>query len=81
MSNKIPADTIRVGRLKVTIWENKNSTTGESYFTANLTKSYTDKKGDWKETTQLTGNEVSKAGALLNKAYKRIAELEYASVE
>ena len=70
-----PVDTIRQGRLKVTIWENKNKKK-ESFFTATLTKSYKDAKDNWRETNQLTGNEISKAGALLNKASKRVAELE-----
>jgi len=76
MANNKPVDTLRNGRLKVTIWANRNKTSSETYFTATLTKSYTDKKGEWKETTQLTGNEISRAGALLNKASKRVAELE-----
>jgi len=70
-----PADVIRNGKLKCTIWENKNKKK-ESFFTATLTKSYTDSKGEWHETSQLTGNEISRAGALLNKASKRVAELE-----
>jgi len=76
MANNKPVDTIRNGRLKVTIWENQNKSSGEAYFTATLVKSYTDKEGEWKETTQLTGNEISRAGALLNKASKRVAALE-----
>ena len=81
MANDKPVDTLRNGRLKVTIWQNNNGKTGEAFFTANLTKSYQDSNEKWQETTQLTGNEVSRAGALLNQASKRIAELEIASVE
>lgn len=70
-----PVDTLRNKTLKVTIWENKSKDKKKTFFTANLTKSY--KVGDqWKETTQLTGNEISRAGALLNQASKRVAELE-----
>lgn len=70
-----PVDTIRNGRLKVTIWKNSN-TNGNPFFTANMVKSYKDKNDEWRETTQLTGNEISHAAALLNKAAKRVAELE-----
>lgn len=70
-----PVDTIRNGRLKVTIWQNKNKK-GETFFTASLVKSYKDKSDTWKETNQLTGNEISHASALLHKAAKRVAELE-----
>ena len=75
-----PVDTIRNGRLKVTIWQN-NNTNGNPFFTANMVKSYKDKNDKWRETTQLTGNEISHAAALLNNAAKRVAELELEAKE
>ena len=75
-----PVDTIRNGKLKVTIWANK-SKSGDMFYTANLVKSYKDKKDQWKETTQLTGNEISHGPALLTQASKRVQELELEAAE
>ena len=78
-----PVDTIRNGRLKVTIWKNKSKQKNgnEFFYTANLVKSYKNKNDEWKETTQLTGNEISHAAALLAKAAKRVEELDPQAAE
>ena len=75
MSNK-PAHIIRNGRLKVTIWRNTNND-GEPFYTATLIKSYKDKDSDqWKETNQVTGNEISTAATMLVEASEKVSELE-----
>ena len=78
-----PVDTIRNGRLKVTIWSNKSKQRkgNDVFYTANLVKSYKNKNDEWKETTQLTGNEISHAAALLAKAAKRVEELDLQAAE
>lgn len=83
MAKNSPVDTIRNGRLKVTIWQNESKKNkGEFFYTATLVKSYKVKDTDqWKETNQLTGNEISHAAALLTKAAKKVEKLELEAAE
>lgn len=75
MSNK-PADTIRDGAIKATIW--KNTSDNGDFYSVDLSRGY--KQGDdWKETTSLTGTDVLRGARLLERAYDRISQLRVQS--
>lgn len=63
-----PAHKLRDGCLAVVIWRN-TSTSGQTYYTFNPTRSY--KAGDdtWKETDNLNGDDLLAMAELLREAY------------
>ena len=72
-----PADTLRDGALKATIWKNE----GESgpYYTVNFSRTYTDKTdGSIKSSDSFTGSELLRVSHLAPKVYDRIAMLRQA---
>ena len=66
-----PAHKLRDGCLSVVIWRN-TSTSGTTYYTANLQRSY--KAGDdtWKETDSLNADDLLPASELIREAYQWI---------
>ncbi|OED44352.1 hypothetical protein AB833_01730 [Chromatiales bacterium (ex Bugula neritina AB1)] len=71
MSNQ-PVCTLRDGRIKVVVWQNNgNGNNKKPFYSATVTKSYQDDKGEWQETNSLTGNEMVRASTLLARAYSR----------
>ncbi len=63
-----PAMKFRDGCLQVVVWRN-TSTSGQTYYTANPTRSY--KQGDetWKETDSLNADDLLAMAELLREAY------------
>lgn len=69
-----PADTLRDGPLKATIWE-RNTETG-SMFNTKLSRSYQDKEGNFKETDSFRSRDMLAVGELSRAAHSRISELK-----
>jgi len=65
-----PCITLRDGKLKISVWENKNDD-GNVYYGASLIKAY--KQGEaWKETTRLNGDDLLKSARLMERTYDAI---------
>ncbi len=71
--NNKPADTLRDGALKVTIWKN----IGEkgTFYSVEPSRTYEDKQGKLQDAHSLSGTEPIQMARLLHMAYTRIAEL------
>ena len=69
MTNKTkkPFHTIRDGSLKATIWRNE----GEkgSFYSVELTRTYTDHNGKYHNTTSFSGSDILLISYLASKAY------------
>ncbi|WP_420331716.1 hypothetical protein [Oceanicaulis alexandrii] len=70
---KGPADTVRDGRIKATMWE-RNGESGPPYGTT-ITRTYTDKDGKARDTPFLSGADLLRASRVADKAYEREQEL------
>jgi len=68
-----PADTLRDGRVKATVWE-RDAETGPAYATK-VTRTYTDKDGQPRDTAYLSGADLLRASRVAEKAYEREQEL------
>ena len=68
-----PADVIRDGSLKATIWEND----GEKgpYHTTQLAKTYEDREGKLRDTTSFSSGDLLRISELARQAYTRTTEL------
>jgi hypothetical protein len=75
-----PAIKFRDGTLQVTVWRN-TSTEGQTYYTANPSRSY--KKGDdeWRETDSLGQDDLLPMAELLREAYRWIREQKKADAK
>jgi len=71
-----PAETIRDGAFKATIWKNL----GEkgAFFSTTITRLYTDEHGNYHESTRFSGADLLKVSRLAGKAYDRELELRAA---
>ena len=65
---KLPVNTVRVGGVTATTWENDGKE-GSKFYTTVLERSYKDDK-DWKKTQSLRVNDLPKAIVALQKAYE-----------
>lgn len=74
-SNK-PADTIRLGLLKATIWSNPGTDGKPPRYSSVYSRSYTDESGAWHETTSLGEIDNFKLGHLVARVIDRIEELK-----
>ena len=75
-TNNGPVDTIRDGAIKATIWKNE----GEhgTFFTAEVTRTYTDAKDGFHDSVSMSATQLLKQSRLASKAYDRIRELQQA---
>lgn len=71
-----PADTLRDGALKATIWRNESK--NGAFFTADITRTYTDESGNFYNTQGFSRNQLLQVARLADQAYGRIRELEQA---
>ena len=71
--NTRPADVIRDGALKATIWEND----GEKgpYFTTKLAKTYEDRDGKLRDTDGFSSGDLLRVSELAREAYARTRSL------
>jgi hypothetical protein len=68
MTNQ-PAHQIRDGVLQVTIWRNTSTNNGQTYYTANPTRSYKKSDDAWAQTDSLNGDDLLPMAELLREAY------------
>jgi len=70
-----PVQTFESGLIKVSVWENKNtSKDGKDYssFSVTVQRGYKDKEDNWKNTQSLNNADIPKAVLVLNKAFEYI---------
>lgn len=67
-----PEKKIRAGAISATIWKNNLQKDGKAfeYRSVSFERSYKDKSGQWKTTNSLKPQDLPKAIAVLNEAYK-----------
>lgn len=67
-----PVDTIRMGRIKATIWQNDHD--NKTYYNTTITRSF--KVGDeWKENSSFPTEDLPLVRLVSDKAFERIHEL------
>ncbi len=68
-----PADVIRDGSLKATIWRNE----GEDgpFYSTSLARTFEDRDGNLRDAHSFSGSDLLKVSELARKAYDRTAEL------
>ncbi|MEO1525497.1 MAG: hypothetical protein AAFX06_08670 [Planctomycetota bacterium] len=76
-----PADTIRFGTLKGTIWRNPGKDGKPPYYSVNYSRGYTDERGDWRDTDSLSEADNLKLGVLHTNVANRIIALKAADKE
>ncbi len=67
-----PVDTLRDGSLKAVIWKNPGKDEKPPRYSVQLTRSYQDEKGDWRETSSFSGSELLRIARLAHIAYDEI---------
>ncbi len=75
-----PADTLRDGAIKATIWRNESEKDGKTnvFFTADISRTYTDADGKYQDSHSFSGIDLLKVARLSGKAYDRLAKLRKA---
>lgn len=60
------------GAISATVWENtaKKDDKEFSFYTVSLQRAYTDKDGNWQNTSSMRVNDLPKARVVLGKAYE-----------
>jgi len=76
--NNKPADTIRYGGVKGTIWRNSGKDGKPDHYSVVYSKSYLDADGNWQETHSLSEIDNLKQGIIQPKVASRITELKAA---
>jgi len=71
VSNK-PAQTIRYGNIKVTIWKNASEDNG-SFFTATVTRSWRDEKDEWHDSQSFNFRDLPSLSKAIADAHSWIA--------
>jgi hypothetical protein len=73
MRNK-PFHEIRDGLIKATIWKNTRQKNERPIiiYSVDVTRSYKDNGGNWKESTSFSGNELLRVANLYERAYNAI---------
>lgn len=70
-SKNQPEKRFTTGAITATVWKNESKANPESEFaTVTLQRSYKDKDGNWKHTSNLRVNDIPKANLVLQKAYE-----------
>jgi len=72
--NNQPTATLRDGAIKATIWANPGKNNGTRY-SIDLSRSYTDAEGNWKESHHFSPSELLRVARLAGKAYDCLAQL------
>ena len=67
MAPRKPAQTIRLGRIKVAIWKNQ-SEDGKTWFNVTVSRSYNE-GGDWKDTDSYRRDDLPVVAKAMDMAY------------
>lgn len=71
---KRPADTLRDGAVKATIWPNEGD--NGTYYATSLSRSYKDSEGNTRDTNSFVGTDLLKVAEIARGAYERTNELK-----
>lgn len=69
-----PADTIRDGNIKATIWK-RESDEGGAFFSTTFARSYKDAEGNYRDSNSFGSNDLLRLAELARGAYTRTQEL------
>ncbi|MEO1009593.1 MAG: hypothetical protein AAFX79_13605 [Planctomycetota bacterium] len=86
-TNSKPAETIRDGAIKATIWRNQSRNEGANgpFYSVRFTRTYTDEQGQFHDSDSFSGTELLRVARLADIAYGTIVamraedKLEHAS--
>lgn len=68
-----PLETLRDGNLKASIWQNEGDK--GPYLMTTLTRTYTDDRGNYHDTSSFSGTDLLRVSELARQAYQRSNEL------
>lgn len=68
-----PMATIRVGRIKATIWQNQDAK-GNTFHSTTFSRSYRDENNEWKETNSFSLDDLPRIRMASEKAFETIHE-------
>lgn len=71
--NTPPIETLRDGNLKATLWVNEGD--NGPFITTTLSRTYTDQRGEVRDTNGFTGADLLRVAELARQAYSRSGEL------
>lgn len=71
-----PADTLRDGAIKASIWRNEGD--NGPYYATNLSRTYTDQDGNRQDSNSFIGTDLLKVAELARGAYERTNEMRRA---
>ena len=71
MNNNQPFDTIRIGRIKATIWENENDQ-GGIFHSVTLVRNYRDENNQWQETNSFSVDDMPRIRMATDRAFDSI---------
>ena len=75
-----PADNLRDGSLKATIWGNVRTGDGEprTIYSVTFSRTYQDGNGNYRDSDSFSGSELLRIARLADQAYTRIEALKQA---
>lgn len=78
MNKNAPEKKFVAGPIAATIWKNSSMKDGKEFFfeTVSLERSFKDKNGEWKSTSNMRVNDLPKAAMVMNKAYEYLTMKE-----
>ena len=68
-----PAETLRDGNVKATIWRNQNEK--GAFYNTKFSRSYQDQEGKFHESEHFQGTDMLKIGRLADRAYDKERQL------
>jgi len=71
MSNNQPLDTVRIGRIKATIWENELEN-GGVFHSVTLARNYRDENNQWRETNSFSVDDMPRVRMATDRAFDSI---------
>lgn len=71
--NNPPVETLRDGNLKAALWVNEGD--NGPFITTTISRTYTDQKGEVRDTNGFTGTDLLRVAELARAAYSRSGEL------
>lgn len=78
-SNSRPADSLRDGPIKATIW--KNFGENGTFYTVEITRTYKDEGDKYQDSDSFRGPQLLQVAHLATRAYDRVGELRAADRE
>ena len=73
MTSTPPADTLRDGNVKATIWQNEGDK--GAYYSTTFSRTYKDEKGEYRETQSFSSNDLLRISELARQAHHQTNEM------